>query len=87
MRGPSLLAPRALARVVGYAALAAAIQWRWRRTLWTLAPAAFLASVLYAGKIFVPARHPTLADLLLGVVGGIAGCLVIRALHTPATTR
>ncbi len=67
---------RSVARLIPYALLAAALQWRWRRTLWTLTACALLAFTLYAGKIFVDARHPTLSDALLGVVGALAGCLL-----------
>jgi VanZ family protein len=78
-----------LAKVLLFAplgAVAAAVgerpaRWRWRAVAAATLGAA-VAAVVEAGQLYLPTRHPSPTDLLLGAAGGWAGAAVALRIRT-----
>ncbi|MDY7103920.1 MAG: hypothetical protein S0880_22270 [Actinomycetota bacterium] len=64
-----------LARLLSFAPVGAAAHLLWRRWRRTGLAVVVVATGLTAGKLFIAGRHPLLADVLVGVVGGFCGAL------------
>ncbi len=81
--------------VLGFVPFGALVGWlvlerRRRLPLWTILPVVFLSFGIEVVQLWIPARYPSVEDLLLNTLGGALGLLVARtvwAVRHTSTTR